>query len=204
MLSAEEHSSEATKVMLYHPAPSHTNLPSGPQPPLRSNDLKLCCLPCAPTMSLWLADASVLQWKTNWAWKETVSLPLDGCVFSTSLSHQWIYEPGEEFPETRCHVMIPPNMTLGEREKTKGRYHLSSDLGTFSQTTTNVSPCVFITDSIFWFSFFSLSSGNTDFIYLQSDSSDYNWNKNPGLERMAHLAWTFWSFWIIKIRSTLL
>lgn len=190
--------------MLYHPAASHTNLPSGPQPPPRSNGIKLFCLPCARTMSLWLTDASVLQWKTKWAWKETMSLTLDGFMFSTSLSHQWIYEPGEEFPETRCHVMIPPNMTLGGREKTKGRYHLFSDLGPFSQTTPNFSPCVYFPDSVFCFSFFSLSLGNADFVYLKSDSSDYNWNKNPWLERVAHLAWTFWSFWIIKIRSTLL
>lgn len=61
---------------------------SGLQPHLRSNDTKLFCLQYAPTMSLWLADALVLQRKAKQAQKETVSLTLEDFMFLTSLSHQ--------------------------------------------------------------------------------------------------------------------
>lgn len=99
--------------------PPTLTVPPGPQPCLSSNDTELFCLQCAPAMSLWLADALVLQWKTKWAWKETMSLTLEDFMFSTSLSHQWIYEPGEEFPERKCHAMIPQNVTLGKGGKKK-------------------------------------------------------------------------------------
>lgn len=100
--------------------PPTLTVTSGPQPGLRSNDTELFCLQCAPTMSLRLADALVLQQKAKQAWKETMSLTLEDFMFSSSLSHQWIYEPGEEFPETKCHVIFPQNMTLEEREKKRG------------------------------------------------------------------------------------
>lgn len=116
--------------------PPTLTVTSGPQPRFRSNDTKLFCLHCAPTISLWLADALVLQRKAKQVWKETMSLTLEDFVFSSSLSHQWIYEPGEEFPETRCHIIFPQNVTLEEREKKGGEYPQSSELGTFSQTPT--------------------------------------------------------------------
>lgn len=101
--------------------PPTLTVPPGPQACLSSNDTEPFCLQCAPAMSLWLADALVLQWKTKWAWKETMSLTLEDFMFSTSLSHQWIYEPGEEFPERKCHAMIPQNVTLGKGGKKKVR-----------------------------------------------------------------------------------
>lgn len=145
----EQHSSAATQVMLHPSAPSHSTVPSGPQLPLRSNDAGRFCLQGAPATSLWLADAQVLQQKPKWAWKETMSLTLEDVMFSTSLSHQWMYEPGEEFPETSCMQWFF-KMWISEKSgrRKSGECHLSPAVETLHFTVT-----------VFCFSHFGSSLG---------------------------------------------
>lgn len=119
-----------------------------------------------------------------------MSLTLEDFMFSSSLSHPWVYEPGEEFPETRCHVMIPQNMTLGEREKKKGYYHWSSDLGTFSQILYSVfhfSACPEVIQILSCYGLTLLIIAETKILDLRA---------------MALLVWTIRLFWKIEIRST--
>lgn len=97
----EEHALEATEGVLHILHPPTLTVPPGPWPVSQKQWHRAFCLQSAPTMSLWLVDALVLQWKAKWAWKETMTLTLEDFMFSTSLSHQWIYEPGEEFPEMK-------------------------------------------------------------------------------------------------------
>lgn len=148
----------------HHRSASHATVPPGPQACLSSNDTGAFLSAVCAAMSLWLADALVLQWKTKWAWKETMSLTLEDFMFSTSLSHQWIYEPGEEFPERKCHAMIPQNVTLGKGGRKKLEWPVIRSGNILLPFPSLIFYLEFFTDSIFPVTIFSLSWQNLDFI----------------------------------------
>lgn len=147
----EQHSSEAAQVMLHPSAPSHVNCAFWSTAASQKQQYQAFLSPGCTRHVLVVSRCAGFAAK---AWKETMSLTLEDVMFSTSLSHQWMYEPGEEFPDTSCMQWLP-KMWISENNtrRKRGECHLSPAAGTL----------YFFCLCILFFSF-QLVLRNTDFI----------------------------------------